>query len=51
MRCCGNCFWSFSPEDEEELKDWVVKCNININAWAKVEQGNITVGGGTDVWN
>ena len=20
MRCCGNCFWSFSPEDEEELR-------------------------------
>ena len=39
------------PEDEEELKDWVVKCNININAWAKVTQDNITVGGGTDVWN
>ena len=19
MRCCGNCFWSFSPQDEEEL--------------------------------
>jgi len=20
MRCCGNCFWSFSSEDEEELR-------------------------------
>lgn len=20
MRCCGNCFWSFSPEDENELR-------------------------------
>ena len=20
MRCCGNCFWSFSPEDEDELR-------------------------------
>ena len=20
MRCCGNCFWSFSPQDEEELR-------------------------------
>ena len=39
------------PEDEEELKDWIVKCNININAWSKVTQGDITVGGGTDVWN
>ena len=39
------------PEEQEELKDWVVKCNININAWAKVTQGDITVGGGTDAWD
>ena len=39
------------PEEQEELKDWVVKCNININAWAKVTQGNITVGGGTNAWD
>ena len=39
------------PEEQEELKDWVVKCNININAWAKVTQGNITVGGGKDAWD
>ena len=39
------------PEEEEELKDWVVKCKININAWAKVTQGNITVGGGNSAWD
>ena len=39
------------PEEDEKLRDWVVKCNININAWAKVSQGDITVGGGTDVWD
>ena len=39
------------PEDEEELKDWIVKCNININAWSKVTQGNITVGGGNSAWD
>ena len=36
--------------EEEQLKDWAVKCNINILAWSKVTQGNIEVGGGA-TWN
>ena len=36
--------------EEEQLKDWAVKCNINILAWSKVTQDNIEVGGGA-TWN
>ena len=36
--------------EEETLKDWAVKCRINILAWSKVAQDNIEVGNG-NTWN